>query len=758
MILAAVLALVQAQAKPTYTIGGDAIAVEVPTWKSPEPALPTVEVGGYRYAFDGGRLASKSVSGGGWDEVATPVPAVEKPLKWPTLFQLVNRVDIQTDVGHLLQRQGDIYTDDWRSLKREAALFCYLVSQYTMGKVAIEPTWRVDETLLFMEGEPWSEVAPKYLSPIVNATAEKPSEGPGPFASVMVLQPGFDRTVAVSRLDGSPVISLPVYAYFDRARPGQLARAMFNAWVVTSNPSVQATVVDFGMRFGEGILRLERPEDFGASSLLGTLPQIADSAVPPTGRATFVAGESIYVRPAYATLFATRFRAKGWTLLSGSPWIAFERGEASASATDAELLGVRPEGPVPEDAPTEVKFGPGEAEQLPTSGNFSAKTVADPERGSVGEIRETSFRRSGWVRLLGGFDASKTPYVEFMIKSRAAVWPVSVVVDSGASLGVFRLFGHTAGLPDSQPSYTEAKSFMVALTPDTGWKQVVLDLRSVGVAGRVRGVYLAAPAFAQQAVMSRSASAPALLFDDLAARAEPSGPVSGMAAMAMTEGASPTSDDPFARARFAHESTDQAALLKLLDDPYDLVKWNAADRFRTIKNPQAVPKLTEIARHYNPRLSQAGTLALANQGTETAIAAIRYNFQTALGDFSKMFGAQVMPAIDERKILADLAVGLNAHHPAARCEVVRAIARQPFKEASLVMMTFLNDTEPTVRLAVLQALPTKDATVLARVIGVARNDPSDDVRAAAFKRLREWGAPEVAEAAKDPSPRVKASQ
>ena len=764
MIFAA-LVLLQAQAKPSYVIGGDTITVEVPTWKSPE-ALPFVDHGGSRYSFRDGRLTSKSRAGGGWDEVSTPVPTSETAVKVPVLFQLVNRIDVRTDVGHLLQRQGDIYTDDWRAMKREAALFCFLVNQYSGGKVAIEPTWRVDESLMFMDGEPWGTRASAYLSPIVNATAEKPSEGLGPFGSMFVLHPGFERAMAVSTLDGRPVVSVPVYAFFDRARPGQLARSMFNGWAMGS---AAKSIVGDWLQLGP--LPLANLEDWSESGVLWKLPKVTpeqmsgllgrpipdvEKEFAVSGRGAIVVGEALITTVPFAGIFESKFKAIGAFLAGSGPWIVFEKGSATPSMSDAELLGVKAE-EAGVGEPVDLRFGPGEAERLPVSGSFSAKTVADPERGSVGEIREMSFRRSGWVRLAGAFDAAKSPYLEFMLKPRGSTWPVNLVVETSGGLGVFQMFGRTAGLTGVMPAYSEATSFLVATRPEPGWHKVVLDLRLIGAKGPVKGIYLAAPAFAHQSVMPRNTDAPALLLDDLSVRAEATGPVNAMAAIQMVEGPSATADDPFARARFAHTTDDQAALTKLLEDPYDLVRWNAADRFRTIKNAQAIPKLTEIARHYNPRLSQSGTLALGYQGTETAIAAIRYNYQTALGDFSKMFGAQVMPAINERKILADLAIGLNAHHPAARCEVVRALARQPFKEAALVMMTFLNDTEPTVRIAVLEALPMKDDIVLARVIGEARNDPSDDVRIAAFKRLKEWGAPEAGEAAKDPSPRVRGS-
>lgn len=748
MFLAAIL-LLQAQ-KPLFTIGGDTIALDIPTWTAALSPLPSAEYEGHRYTFRSGKLVSKSRKGGGWDEVSTPIPP-SNPKVVPMLFQMVYRIDLQTDIGHLLQRQGDIYTDDWRNMKREVALFCYLVRQYTEGKTEIEPTWRVDETLLFMDDEDWSSRAPKYLSPIVNATSEKPSEGPGPFKATFVLHPGFGSAIQTSNLDGAPVVSVPVYTYFDRLRAGQLARAMFNGWVATSG-SLAPRTVRIPTPVGSGPLPLYEPGDWNApaSELKGEVGK--EPLEPGINRRTLGGKPVLVVGPPFAKIVADKLKLNslGWIAAQESTWVVFPGDGVPIAQTDASLLGVHIEETAGPLASPEVGFGPGETENLPASGSFIGKTVADPERGSVGEIREFGLRRSGWIRLMGRVDVSKTPFLEFMVKPRGGVLPLNLVVDADGVATAFRLFGAASG-PRILP---EESSIPIALQAKPEWQKVVLDLRMVGAKGFADGIYLAPPASSTQAPVPRAQAGPALLFDDLAVRSEASGPLAGIAATALMEGASPTAEDPFARARFAHETADVDALLKLLDDPYDLVRHNAADRFRTLKDPRAVPKLTEIGRHFNPRLAQAGTLALGNQGGETAIQAIRYNFQTALGDFSKLFGAQVMPPIQERKILADLSVGLHAKHPLARCEVVRALARQPFKEAPLVMMTFLNDTEPTVRLAVIESLPAKDSTVLARVIGTARNDPSDDVRAAAFRRLREWGAPEAAESAKDPSPRV----
>jgi hypothetical protein len=164
-----------------------------------------------------------------------------------------------------------------------------------------------------------------------------------------------------------------------------------------------------------------------------------------SGRGSLVVGDALVTTVPFAGLFEGKFKAVGAFHASRAPWIVFERGSATPSMSDAELLGAKLDVPAVGE-PADLPFGPGEAERLPVSGSFSAKTVADPERGSVGEIREMSFRRSGWVRLTGSSDAAKSPFLEFMLKPRGSVWPVNLVVETSGGLGVFQMFGRTPGL------------------------------------------------------------------------------------------------------------------------------------------------------------------------------------------------------------------------------------------------------------------------------------------------------------------------
>lgn len=770
-MLAALAFAVLAQGGPSYLVGGEQVQVQLPKWDVPA-SVSSVSRDGQIFGFVDGRLVGRGTKSLGWDDLPAAVPASE-PAQ-PILVDLVTRIDSLAGDGCLLQRQATLFSDDTKLLKQEAALFCHLVALATLGKTKFEVTWRVDEQLRFLGADPdeWRQRAPGDLAPDVNATAEKPSSGLGPFASIFVLHPTFGRSIGLTSLDGKPLVTIPAYAYLDRSRPGQLARAMFDAWVRAQSGTGDS--FEIADPIGGGPLVLDRISDW-SGSIWTSLPLVSQDALAKRlggtkltryGRTWMLGAEGtlasvgfdlgqaglllksssaaiLAVRPAYRDLYETKL-GKSPTermVLGGEAFLVFDGTGLPASAKDTELLALSPTAP-PEDGATQIDFAPGMAERLPRSGSFDTKTVADPERGSVGEIRELAIRRQGWVRLVG---ASPTPHetATFWIKPRGAPWPLNVVVVTAEGPHVFRLFGRVELQPGVLARYVEGSAVDLDVKAEPSWQKVVIPLGP----GSLLGVYLATPAYSDGMEMPRSAP-PSLLIDDVA--------LGAAATATLAAPTLPTVSEDVQRAVQAHSTSDEVLLLKLLGDPSDLVKLNAADRFRTIKNASAIPELTKIARDVNPRLAQAGSLALGAQGSNTAIAALRYNFQSALGDFSKQFGAQALPAVNERRILAELSVGLNARRPEARAEIVRALARQPFREASLVMMTFLNDLEPSVRKAVVESLPAKDETVLKRVIGVAQNDGSDEVRAAAYRRLKEWSAPEFEGAAKDPSPRVRA--
>ncbi len=772
-LLAALSLAVLAQGGPSYLVGGEPVQVQLPKWEVPS-SVATLAHDGQIFGFVDGRLVGRGTKSLGWDDLP-PATVGTEPAQ-PILVDLVTRVDTLSEGEYLLQRQATLFSDDTKLLKQEAALFCHLVAVATQGKTKFEVTWRVDEQLRFLGADPdeWRQRAPSDIAPDVNATAEKPSSGLGPFASIFVLHPTFGRSIGLTSLDGKPLVTIPAYAYLDRSRPGQLARAMFDAWVRAQSASGDS--FELADPIGGGPLTLDRLGDWIGSNWtslpirsqealakgLGgtkltrtghTWNLTVDGGAIPVGDDFGQAGlllksrssKVLAVRPTYRDLFETKLGKAPTerTVLGGEAFVLFDGAGVTVSTKDAEILGLSPTAPA-EDAAKSIAFSPGEAEKLPRSGSFEAKTVADPERGSVGEIRELAIRRQGWIRLVGA-SAGQSAAATFWLKPRGAPWPLNVVVLTSEGARVFRLFGRQEPQPGTYPRYDEGTAVDLEVKAEPIWQKIAVPLGT----GTLFGVYLATPANADGLEMQRS-TPPSVLIDDVEIGATD----------ALTPTATPAAapDEETQRAKHAHTTSDQAVLLKLLADPSDAVKLNAADRFRTIKNAGAIPELTKIARDVNPRLAQAGSLALGAQESSTAIAALRYNFQSALGDFSKQFGAQALPPVNERRILAELSVGLNARRPEARAEIVRALARQPFREASLVMMTFLNDLEATVRKAVIESLPAKDETVLKRVVGIAQNDPSDDVRAAAYRRLKEWGAPEFSGAVKDPSSRVRAVQ
>ncbi len=726
MNIAAIALSLVLQTGPSYTIGGDKVPVQVPTWTNALP-MEVVESGGWKYGISDGRLVAKGIKGLGWEDV--PATEVQSSTRKRILFNLVTKTDSVTNIGFLWQRQGNLFTDDFRAFKREVALFCHLANTMAPSHPIIEPIWRVDETTRLIDSQ--ADLGRGYLETFMNATTERPAVGLGPMDFTFVLNPSYDDVATFDSIDGNPCAVVPAYAAYDKARPGQLARAMYNVWMNAGAGSKTFLAGPLGV----GALPLDSSSTTGLAAYGGALP--TDSY-----RSVAFADGKLFVRPPFVEVATSKLSRPPIGQAGG--WVVFDGAGTANGLSEAQMLGLETKASPPSGV-AELAFTPGQAEQLFTSGNFSIKTAADPERGAVGELKEMSVRRKGWLRLLGPFDGAQNGTLEFWIRPRGIVWPIDLVVLGDGRSSTFRLFGSSRTLPNGLPLPAQTGVTDLDLKTDASWQRIAVKH---GIQS-VQGVFLTTPLDAGFDEMPRS-GLPVLMLDDVAAK--PS------AELSPTKQPEAPADSAYMRAITAASSTDEPALIKMLEDPSDVVRLNAAARFKTIKNPASVPGLTMIARHYNPRLAEVGAKALANQGTEAAWGALRYNYQNALGDYVKEFTAQVIPSINDRKILSELALAINSRRPETRAAAARAIAKQPFKEAALVMLTFLSDADAIVRAAAIEAYPEKQATALERIIMAARTDGSDLVRAAAFKKLKQWSIPEAANAAKDPSPRVRASQ
>ena len=735
----------QTPALRPVTLDRRIVTPKLPTWTALErPATSDAIV------IDGRPVAS--TRGTTWAELLPDAQVGEDgSIVWPTQVVVIDRVDLLSLRGMWRQWRTDFFTEDLRALEQETALFVNMVRIVTKGQVKIAPTWTIEEDVFF-GGESdvvGREMLDAYLKPLL----------PNGHRSVLLVHPAMVEREVLGAVGGTPYASLSYYKHADAARPGQMARAMFNAWVATLPYHLR----DAGWDVPDSVAwPLPAPIAKGSP-----LPLSQVNAIVPKGAFGVLAGNR-------ASGFENRLPAPSstlaqpWDAVQDDLWSRLPRETSKSSGTYVPLAlgewmakasGAKPaaiaefEGQtlIRFDQPmagfttslgvsllsddvrtaTKLAFAPGQAEGLPASGYMEAKTVGDNDRGSVAEIRELSLRRKGWMRMLGPVDPAKTPVLEFWLKPRATVWPTDVWFDTGDGTGYsVRMFGATPAEIDrgQLPNVLDIR-------PEPVWQRVVVEFGKA-VSKPVLAVYLRVPPGAEADLMPRDAP-PALLMDDFEVRESASATVTPIAPVKMTVIPALDSTLPDDRARFiANASTDQAAAIaKLLADPYDQVKLNALAFFRANKLVPPVETITPLATHFNSRISMLATELLAKNGTPPAIEALRRATQFGLSDFTKGMAAEAMPKIDERKVLGEMTVLLHLKSPWARTAAVRALSRQEFREADLVMLSYLNDTDPRVRYEVIRSLRLEQDAVLNRMQEVARLDLSESVRALANARL-----------------------
>jgi len=737
----------QSPALQSVTLDRRVVAPKLPSWT----AVESPATRGDAVVF-GKTLRPKW--GTTWAEVSADATVSDSgAVVWPTQIVVLDRTDTLSQRGLWRQWRADFFTEDLRTIEQETALFVNLVRIVTKGQVKIAPTWTLEEDVFFgdEEGMMGRAMLDAYLQPLL----------PNGHRSVLVVHPAVGQREVLGAVGGTPYASLSYYKHADAARPGQMARAMFNAWAATLPYHLR----DAGWQVPDSVAwPLPEPMSLGApiplSSVNAMVPKGAYSVLTGNRSNGFgdrlpqtIAGpqpwDSVKDDP-WSRLLRVEPAPTGGFQWATAPigladWMAKTSGGKAVSTVEiaGETVVVFDQ-PLP-DVPltpgmsllsdevrnaTKLSFAPGQAEGLPVSGFFELKTVGDNDRGSVAEIRESSLRRKGWVRMLGPADPAKTPVLEFWLKPRAGVRPIDVWFKTTEGEGYsVRLFGPTS----SEMDRGSAVEFL-QVQPDPVWQRVVIEFGKLSPKP-VDSVFLRVPHDAEFELAMRT-SPPAWLVDDFEYRDAPSATVTPKtSSRPIPPALDSTLAEDRSRAIAAAPASSAQAIAKLLADPDDLVRLNALIFFKRNNLQAPVDALIPLVTSFNSRVAGMTAEQLAKSGKSEAFEAIRRATQFGLSDFTKGAAAAAIPKLDERKVLGELTVMLHMKSASARAAAVAALGRQEFREADLVMLSFLYDTDARVRYQVVHDLRLEQEAVLNRLQEVARLDLSESVRALANARL-----------------------
>ena len=530
------------------------------------------------------------------------------------------------------------------------------------------------------------------------------------------------------------------------------------AWplLATSDPApVALPVATAGKSWAEvrsnswANLPLLKAGDLGITASDGDSVKIGETEFRPESEGFFSAkrGSSnvVLVSPQYADLVGSNaaFKPLGILSVGSHTFVVFDGPEANGP--EAQVLRLEPRRENQTVSIAMNTFEPEAAEKLEVAGYYRSKSATDLDRGSVGHIAETGRVRNGWVRLVGSdggvaFDAAKTPYLHFAAK---VMIPDPIVIrvepaDNSWPGARFELFGTVATPSDARKPNLKGQSLDVKTSTD--WQNIVIDLRggATGTSLPVAGIYIEPASGAHYWEHERTRYMN-LFIDDLEVSANAG---AGATPFAQTAAVTPDakSADPEARALFAAKlqdassAEDKAAVVALMADDNSLVRANAAAAFTRVKYPEAVAALADQARSFTARHADIGMKALAFQDTEAAWATISQCLNGPF-DHNKEFAARLVATKPDRRTAGLISTLITSRSWQTRKSAAESIGSIDGQEAAIVLLTFLHEINPAVRLAATERANPNQNLASQRMEWSAVNDESDAVRAASYIKL-----------------------
>ncbi len=482
------------------------------------------------------------------------------------------------------------------------------------------------------------------------------------------------------------------------------------------------------------------------------------------GMALVPAGDRalLFVAPAFAGFVgahlpaAMEARALGWTSAGGYPVAVFEVGKPLSAASERELLGLPAASAPAEVAPEQ---SPSRAGELVKTGAFRAEDVQDQDRGAVVTVTVGGFPRFGAVWLVGepgGPDLlalSENRYVSLWLRPENPE-PMELRVYGSA----FGPEGAAAALFGTLPAPAELSSAagempQAGLDAQGGWQQLVLDLSALakpGVGGGVSGVVLASSRFAHYWPVTRPVHVPSVRVHDLKLSSEAAGTLTPLSTPSAKK-PDASSSDPLERALFAAQLREGAsaseveAAIRLMRDSKDLVRLSSIAAFTRVKSQQAEQPITDALRGIDHRVAEQAAAALAFQGTETAWAALHKTVEIGPYDPCREFAAREVASRKDPRSLGSLTAMLVARSWRARLAGAEAMGALPSEQAAMALMTYLQTSDPAVRLAAVRGANASIGLVCRRLLWTAVNDDSDAVRAASYLALLRSPVPSFVE-------------
>jgi HEAT repeat protein len=366
------------------------------------------------------------------------------------------------------------------------------------------------------------------------------------------------------------------------------------------------------------------------------------------------------------------------------------------------------------------------------SSNFKVSVDTNNERGKVLTVAEVGVGRNGGVGLplpVGGLDLNAKPNLTFYVRT-TSLDPLAVRISDGAkaawaSLGRDRVHPAAMGQPVAE----------LPLNRDGAWQQITVDLKGLATqAGLSKIDTLALEIPPASRMLNRMQGQPIQYqFDDFELTSQP--PTTALPPRAANAASTDPEERALAVMELAKAGTASAELVKFLKDPSDFVRLQTANAYRTIVDPAAEAALIENTNSLDPVVAEAALRALANQKTETALAAIRRSLKYGVTERSRAIAAHLLAETKDPKLAGDIMILITNRNWQTRLAAVEAIGKLPGPEAGIIGLAFIQQADPEIKLAATRlADPTREYD-MRKVLWSAVNEPSDAVRALSLIKL-----------------------
>lgn len=776
---------------PAYKLLGKVVQAALPS-SVPANCSGTTDFQGWHYDFSPtGELLDRRLGTNAWDELTQLSKAKAPPVaEWRAKFVLFEHVDIldKGADGVLRTRDSGFYNPDIDNCLHSIALLGAMIEAYSGGKLKFVPEVEEEQEPLYFtvpDETPFdAKFARTYFTPRLNGGAFEPDDKVyrGPYNSVFFIHSALSRQDCFARVYGMPISGLSFWYDYDPKRPGRLARCMFNDWVShlvfwagRHGYQLGALSPPEENQFAEEPARIRVPIGWISDDMWASLANMLDTSDFPSHQPAAAGGLTKWsgvadspwtklplLQPSELAKAAgisedqvvSQMDARRPLCEVGSGTSAVEAAEPEFAAfvaadmsaeSDPPCLGFiqTADGPkivfksapkafagplaAPSPSPVDLDFVFNPA-PLAAAGDFEYTVADTPDKRKAAVVTENWVARTGWLKLFGGVDLAKTPFLQLKVKPLTGSFSVTVA-GSGWERS-YALFG-TAPIAAERRKQSQPED-LLAVPATRDWQEVTLDLRNASPGGKaITGIYLTGGLAADWTPDYQHPPSVAIE----GARLSASGAATAFKAQTVTP--DPTSPSPEAKCAFlatvSHENYDQVrtSVLSLLKDGDETVALNAANVYCRVKDPKAEDALAALVKDINPRVCEAAVNAMAFQGTDTARGPLITALQIGPFEHNRMFAAQALAKQKDPELRDPFSDLKSGRFWQTRLAAAQGLAEMPGIKPQEILMGFLLETNPAIEVAITQAADTSQDFVVQRMQWYAVNDSFDSVRAGA---------------------------